>query len=1467
MSNPYRRTSDLPFIGKSPSTRPPSYSTEIPISRSSVPDRYRHGNPPRNAVTNPAPTTGRPSQSQVREAAPPEEGKKVCEDCGNNTQPIWNCSYCGMDFCNDCWDRQAQHRPGRKGPDGLPHEKANPSIVRRYKEILTPPQDHNEQQTLHVEDEDTTWFGLSRDQQNRPMLKDYGRYSTIMADSNTGEFKHRYPQLVSFIGQTGAGKSTLIKMLIDQQERRDGTRNWTFPSPVAGALSNGSVPTSGDVHLYSDPSTYAGEHPMLYADCEGLEGGENTPMAAKYRERAGNDLRGKAGYHHMPKDNVKRRKKSNPLYSTQRDITWANSESTSKRQYAVTELYPRLLYTFSDAIVFVLRNPKTFESTVLSMLINWASTSLEKSVNQPALPHAIIALNATDTKVDPQEWNSEHATHSLMSTISGAIHRDSKFRQLAEEWRARGKKIKTMKHLLECFYSSITVVRVPGEGRYMMIDDQISKLREIINKTCAESFNAKRKSRMLSNSETLNVYLQCAYDHFASDLHKPFDFMDVSFKINPIPLDFGGNILKLAVALKSRYVDNPRRIFEELSYMVSSCILLDCVRQGFRGTPEQILEKQYLEYCDNALDDFCAVYWPCTFQNRHGGRCVNVRERHTKGHQNQRGTIIGSGAYVSGFTFDNFAESWSHHLRKYTTGFQSELAGKMVTSPVTDELATVTDLHLANVNRFFHDAGGAIRYTSHSSCFCCLRNLAEHPLACGHVLCTTCIKDYGEQSNDLQGLYTFPACPLHQHDQFRSPSEIYFKPPLAGVRILSLDGGGMRGIVILEVLRHIQAELGDGIPIQDFFDLIVGTSTGGILALGLGVKNWRVEDCMNMFTRLIDKAFTRKIFGGVTLGKTKYRTQPLDDALKECFGNEALFGGELHTPRSGRKVAVTSATETGEQAVIFTNYNRVDDEEIHYRLKRPHHPEDDVMIREAARATSAAPTFFKPFRNERTKEGFLDGAVFHNNPVRIANYESKLLWPDAERCHPDILLSLGTGRHGIDEPETFLNVDRGDNRRMQMRRKLYEASPTVKKKRSMAALSGFAEIESWLTILTKRVESVLDAENTWKEFRQEITASSPIAASRYIRMNPRTSNRTPKMDDKAQLQTLQFEIQKKLGPTTSLGLKIKAIAHRLVASSFYFEKSGLPRMVGDGDIVIQGSIRCRFAVGSENIRNLGIYLRKHQKANFQPFFRIHEVALLESAQTVCITAEIIRDMIERSIFRMESIAIPMTTETAILSMNMYLVNEREASSGYSISGFPRSVTDEESLRRQPTPSSPNLERSKMATKRQSLRVRRHQAAQQQQRPASDSEILTLRNIPESERNHSSLGIYPETPDDVTDWERRRREASRRPPETMFPLPESNAGTLSAPLEGVYELDAGLSGSLHEQHEALVHQLNGQVGDNSAIPQITGSETENEIAMAMELSRREEVMANMRRQESGFDQDEVARAIALSLNDQ
>lgn len=137
-------------------------------------------------------------------------------------------------------------------------------------------------------------------------------------------------------------------MLIDRHQLRVDKE---FRSPVVGskADNNDKIPTSGDVHLFADPITFETERPTLYADCEGMEGGEGLTYGAQtlFRKRAGS---------------INKIRKTPPWHLTRgcrsRNVTWADTEDTQSREFMVKELYPRLLYTFSDVVVFVLRNAK-----------------------------------------------------------------------------------------------------------------------------------------------------------------------------------------------------------------------------------------------------------------------------------------------------------------------------------------------------------------------------------------------------------------------------------------------------------------------------------------------------------------------------------------------------------------------------------------------------------------------------------------------------------------------------------------------------------------------------------------------------------------------------------------------------------------------------------------------------------------------------------------------------------------------------------------------------------------------------------------------------------------------------------------------------------------------------------------------------------------------------------------------------
>jgi hypothetical protein len=147
------------------------------------------------------------------------------------------------------------------------------------------------------------------------------------------------------------------------------------------------------------------------------------------------------------------------------------------------------------------------------------------------------------------------------------------------------------------------------------------------------------------------------------------------------------------------------------------------------------------------------------------------------------------GPYMSSFTFEDFGESWFHYLQTHLTNMQTDLNTHLMQPQSTNELGIVTRLHHVNIEIFYAHLGGAQKFVSHQTCLSCLRELAEHPLPCEHVLCTPCIKSYGRPDEKSSFSFVMEACPLHQADTvWPVPWQVSFKPPLASVRVLSLDG-------------------------------------------------------------------------------------------------------------------------------------------------------------------------------------------------------------------------------------------------------------------------------------------------------------------------------------------------------------------------------------------------------------------------------------------------------------------------------------------------------------------------------------------------------------------------------------------------------------------------------------------------------------------------------------------------------
>jgi patatin-like phospholipase/acyl hydrolase len=237
------------------------------------------------------------------------------------------------------------------------------------------------------------------------------------------------------------------------------------------------------------------------------------------------------------------------------------------------------------------------------------------------------------------------------------------------------------------------------------------------------------------------------------------------------------------------------------------------------------------------------------------------------------------------------------------------------------------------------------------------------------------------------------------------------------LRVLSIDGGGVRGIIPARVL--VELERLAGAPITKLFDVIAGTSTGGIIALllahpgapGAGplgaaallelyhsemqrifpqvavreVREWWDEQTAHT-------AFSQRL-GAALLphhyGNARYLPTGLEDALERMLGDARLSDATVD-------VVIPAYDMRGRRPVLFRSAEA--------RAGR----EPDLEMRIVARATSAAPTYFPPLRlaDESGERVLVDGGLVANNPVMLAYFDA------LERSHGDrevVIVSLGTG--------------------------------------------------------------------------------------------------------------------------------------------------------------------------------------------------------------------------------------------------------------------------------------------------------------------------------------------------------------------------------------------------------------------------------------------------------------------------
>lgn len=243
-------------------------------------------------------------------------------------------------------------------------------------------------------------------------------------------------------------------------------------------------------------------------------------------------------------------------------------------------------------------------------------------------------------------------------------------------------------------------------------------------------------------------------------------------------------------------------------------------------------------------------------------------------------------------------------------------------------------------------------------------------------------------------------------------------------QILSIDGGGIRGVIPATIIAYIEQRLqhvgnSPDIRISEYFDLFAGTSTGGILAaLYITPSNapdnkkakYSAREVLDFYRELgpelFDLRLWQKIKSGFGFMGSKYSEEPLEKFARKIFGN-------TYISEVLKDCLIASYDMTSRKAHFFSRYSTGK-----FGMCA------DYTLADVARSTSAAPTYFKPaniFAKDLSARHLVDGGVFANNPAMCAYVEAIKLWKGVQPAD-EFILSLGTGK--IERPYLYENTRR-----------------------------------------------------------------------------------------------------------------------------------------------------------------------------------------------------------------------------------------------------------------------------------------------------------------------------------------------------------------------------------------------------------------------------------------------------------
>ncbi|CAH1269489.1 PNPLA8 [Branchiostoma lanceolatum] len=825
---------------------------------------------------------------------------------------------------------------------------------------------------------------------------------SLLAERNGSAHTDKRAPVVSFLGSSGAGKSTMVSLLLSN----------TLPSsegPNIAAENQLEPETDGlwfypGTQLSKDPKTPA----SIVIDTEAMGAQVPREVAKKLRDET-----------------------ISPHW-----LHEVLTQHAAKRKLLTECVVPPLLYLISDVLVFVHQNP-TNDSSLVDTLVEIGDRAVDGAeASKPAL---MIIQNKFRASTDDMDVTKQF------------------LRDFDHDKR------------LSMYYQGIRVLRMPKDDLDSMKSHSVKFLKRHLSDMCrdvpgrltmqaaetiglppiqSEKLFWMLVERLLRKvNETLHDQKHAAqtassirFNRFPSDITK-----GLLRSLEPRTNGFEAVIAKFVAQLSAPDVEADltdgvrklRRLYPEFARnaleLLANALALDLLSDAEIVSVQDIQVGNFVKGSFKAATKLLNDWSPCSVDiNGKDGKthpCTLLCRDHGESHNNptdlKTGQIFSCSSSSSSLRWPGRFEGQNLDL----TAMPEFIAKTKEAMAPHEGVISLISSQIELLKMVFNGRVPSLGRV----CFTCLSHDVHVMMSCGHAVCTrdSLYMKVGETTS----------CPLHESSTGRIvevlPGVLQLPTPRnVGVRVLCLDGGGVRGLVLFMILQEIKkmaALHSTNLRIYELFDAIVGTSAGAIASCSIGLGGLTPAEAIEFHfqnsPRLIGPSAKRTIlpnsivkFLGPRFKSPNLRTlfgdHPLSNngrnetnvqATKSAVGCEAnattqmsrrgeviRLDGPLMTGLSLPVVGVCAYDVTDQSVTTFSSHDC------------------DLKIADVLTASTAAPIFFPTvvLHHKGKQRRFTDGEVGAKCPAAEGKKLVEKIWPDRGI---DLLLSLGCGVRPVEK--------------------------------------------------------------------------------------------------------------------------------------------------------------------------------------------------------------------------------------------------------------------------------------------------------------------------------------------------------------------------------------------------------------------------------------------------------------------